>query len=115
MERIERIFMHGNQFYRNSVATTWKVSFELLRHSNPSSILVLELLVFINTDEIQIEFLRAGAGALGDELQDLLSELAKLNDALISLATLSLIRLEARKIKIHRLVQAVVKDRINTE
>ena len=52
--------LNGNYAYEESVGTTWKMSLDQLKTTNTNSIKLINLLAFLNPDEILIEFLKAG-------------------------------------------------------
>ena len=105
----------GNRSYPHSVATTWLLSFNIVRSKNPQAAELLQLLSFLNPDGILIDFLEAGGEALPDELQKVVSNRIDMSKALIELETFSLIKWNrlTKTISIHRLVQMVVKDEMS--
>jgi len=102
-----------SSLYNHTVATTWKMSFELLQNNFPDSADLLHHLAFMNPDEILIDYLRAGIRALPQNLQTTFGDAFKWERCLRSLQDTSLIRIfgqECDRIRIHRLVQAVIQD-----
>jgi len=53
----------GLRSYPHSVATTWLMSFQVVRTRNPPGAELFQLLAFLNPDGIRIDFLQAGAEA----------------------------------------------------
>ena len=102
----------GNHPYEESVGTTWKMSFDQLKINSTNAIQLIELLAFLNPDEILIEFLKAGNMGLQPELKLIVNNDFFLRQSLHDLERYSLIRVwdEGRKISIHRLVQFVIRD-----
>jgi hypothetical protein len=78
---------------------------------------MLQLFSFANPDEIQLDFLLAGAAALDDILRQVMSSENGMAKVLLELEKFSLIRWDRthRLISIHRLVQLVVGDGMTTE
>ena len=107
----------GNYPYQESVATTWKMSFDRLAAINPSSIKLIQLLAFMNPDEILIEFLKAGNTGVWPELKSILNNDFFLRQSLRDLECYSLVRVwdDGRKTTIHRLVQSVIRDDLGKE
>lgn len=105
----------GNRQYSFSIATTWTMSFELLTSRRPSSAQLLQLLSFLNPDLVLIELLEYGKAALKPDLQELLSQRPKLEEALLDLESFSLVKWHraACGVSIHRLVQNVVRDQLS--
>jgi tetratricopeptide (TPR) repeat protein len=106
----------GNS-YPYTIATTWRMSLKGLESLCPNSIVLLQFLVFLNPDEILVEFLKAGASGLKSELRAIIADNFRFRECLIALQSFSLIRVfgGAEKIGIHRLVQGVIKDDLNAQ
>ena len=104
----------GNYPYHESVATTWKMS---LRRLETTSKNLIELLAYLNPDEILLDFLTAGKSGLPPELGLFVNNTFLLRQVLHDLETYSLIRVwdEGRKITIHRLVQYVIRDDLDSK
>jgi hypothetical protein len=102
----------GNWDYPREVATTWSMSFEIVKERDPRAAQLLNLFAFLNADEILIEFLEAGRARLSEVLRALIGNKFEFLKVLGELEQYSLIRRPSprRIISIHRLVQAVIKD-----
>jgi tetratricopeptide (TPR) repeat protein len=107
----------GNYSYPKTVATTWRMSLQRLETSHPDSIFLLHYLVFLNPDEILVEFLKAGNSGLQAQIEAVIGDNLRFRECLIALQTFSLIRVfaEGEKISIHRLVQAVIQNDLDTD
>lgn len=103
--------------YPYSVSSTWSLSFKSLQRDHPHAVRLLRLLAFLNPDEILIEFLIAGASALDNDLQRILSTRSELAKALIALERFSIVKWDrlSNAVSIHRLVQTVVVDEMSNE
>lgn len=101
--------------YPYSVATTWSLAFESIRLANPAAGELLHLFAFLAPDDIPEEIFTAGASALIPVLQPLASNPLTLDLALRELLRYSLVRRNAttNMFSVHRLVQAVLKDRLD--
>ena len=75
---------------------------------------LLRLFAFLNPDGILIEFLQAGTSGLPAVFRDLIESSFVFNDALRDLQMFSLIQRPVGEhiIRIHRLVQSVIKDEL---
>ena len=106
----------GNYPYNYTVATTLRMSLERLKLSHPNAIALIQYLAFLNPDEILLDFLKDGIGALPSRIQVLIENSLRRVESLNALESFSLIRVfgEGRKISIHRLVQAVVQDDLDS-
>jgi tetratricopeptide (TPR) repeat protein len=101
----------------DSIATTWSLSFQKIEQENPSAADLLCLLTFLDPDAIPEEILISGAVEFGPELMEVASDPIKLNTIIELLLSYSLIRRtsEVKSLSIHRLVQAVIKDRLDRD
>ena len=59
--------------YSHSVATTWFMSFNVVRKNNPQAAKLFQILSFLNPDGILIDFLQSGIKAFPDDLQQVVS------------------------------------------
>jgi hypothetical protein len=110
-----------NWEYPASVATTWSLSFECIRNSNPNAALCLNLFAFLNPDGIIPSFLEDAAVLLEDNIgplqlfKSIMTDSFLFSQALAELGRYSLIsrHREASIIAIHGLVQAVLQDNMD--
>jgi len=102
----------GNYDYTHTVATAWRISLDRLNSTFPDAVDLIRYFAFMNPDEIQVEFLRAGAEVLPPNLRELILNRVKWTETVRLLETFSLIRVfgGGDKLSIHRLVQAVIQD-----
>ncbi len=87
-----------------TVATTWGLAFDRLRRRSAGAARLLETIAFLAPDAIEVAML---VPLTGDELD--------LHDALAELLRLSLVDRDAGVLRIHRLVQDVVRARMTGE
>jgi tetratricopeptide (TPR) repeat protein len=98
-----------------SVGTTWSMAFEKVQQANPAAADLLRLCAFLDPDLIQEEIITKGASELGSVLQPVAVDPIKLNDAIGTLLSYSLVRRNPeRTLSIHRLIQVVLKHSMNT-
>jgi tetratricopeptide (TPR) repeat protein len=104
--------------YPATVATTWEVSFQQLEKESPIGAALLRLCAFFAPDDIPRDVIATGArhlpeplrSALGDDL--IFGGLA-FNDAVAEIRRYSLIETGTDStLSMHRLVQAVIRDRL---
>ena len=107
----------GNRQYPFSVATTWSMSFNIVRETDAQAAKLFQLLSFLNPDGILIDFLVSSVNVLGNGLRQVVSNPIRLAEALIGLEKFSLIKWDrlAKSILIHRLVQSVIRDEMSEE
>ncbi len=97
------------------VATTWAISFEKIHQASPAAIELLKICAFLAPDAIPEEIISKGAPDLGPSLQHVAHDPYKLNLVIKELLKFSLIRRNSNRktLSIHRLVQEVLKDRMD--
>lgn len=98
-----------------SVATTWSLSFQKIEQGNPASADLLRLCAFLDPDAIPEEILIEGSPDLSPGLTPLAVDLYKLDTAIEEVLRYSLMRrnIETKTLSMHRLVQAVLRDRMS--
>src|SRR6266480_6136977 len=98
----------------DSVSTTWSLAFEKVQQANVAAADLLRLCTFLDPDIIQEEIITKGASELGSVLQPVAADPIKLNDAIGTLLSYSLVRRNPdHTLSIHRLVQVVLKHSMN--
>jgi tetratricopeptide (TPR) repeat protein len=106
--------------YVESVATTWRMSFQRIEENNTDASKLLRLLAFLNPDGILVDFLDRGNEGLNAELREIITNEDRFYEALCELERFSMIErhdecTNAQHIVIHRLVQSVIKDEMSPE
>ncbi len=98
-----------------SVSATFSLLFEKVEQTNSAASELLQVCAFLAPDAIPIELFIKGASELGSLLEPLVSDPLALDDALTTLRTYSFLcrGVEPRTLTIHRLVQAVLKDKMD--
>jgi len=97
----------GSSEYPDTVATTWELSFEKVARSCPAGAELLSSLAFLAPESIPLDLLRGLPDALADPIV--------LDDALAALRRYSLLEVSQSSASMHRLVQAVARDRLDSE
>ena len=105
------------QDYPHTVAGTWAISFQQVEQRNPAAAELLRLCTFLNSDAIPEEILSDGSSWLGPILEPVAADPFLLNEAVQILRLFSLIKRDPdeKLLNIHRLVQAVLKDGLDSE
>ncbi len=101
--------------YPTTVAVTWGLAIEQVEQRNPVAAELLSLCAFLDPDAIPEDLLQAGASELGPVLQPLVEDGFLFNGAIDVLLSFSLIRrlVDSNSLAIHRLVQVVIRDRLD--
>ncbi|TQM38163.1 BTAD domain-containing putative transcriptional regulator [Pseudonocardia cypriaca] len=104
-ERRDSLLLHDPLDSRPTVATTWGLAFDRLHQRSPRAAGLLEAMAFLAPDAIAVATLRRlGPDGFTDELD--------LQDAIAELLRLSLVDRDAGVVRVHRLVQDVVRARM---
>jgi len=101
--------------YPDTVATTWDIAFDEVKQISPSGADLLNLCAFLAPDDIPIELLRVGAKYLPESLVAMASDPLAFDDAVDPLRRYSLVKITGETISVHRLVQAVVQERLSDD
>lgn len=101
--------------YKGTVATTWEMSFQEVEKESPGGAALLSLCAFLEPDDIPRDVVCAGAGRLPTELAEVVADELALDDAVAALLHYSLIEADENGWSIHRLVQAVMRDRMSED
>jgi len=98
--------------YSETVATTWTLAMDQVRRESRPAADLLNLCAYLAPDDIPLSLLRNGARHLPRRLRAAARDPVSLNDALAVLRRYSLVRVEGESLSLHRLVQAVTRDRL---
>jgi tetratricopeptide (TPR) repeat protein/DNA-binding CsgD family transcriptional regulator len=103
--------------YPHTVVGTWSLAFEQVDQANPAAADLLRLCAFLDPDIIPEAIFIDGASALGAALAPTASDVLLLNEAIGVLRRFSLVRRvpEAKLLNMHRLVQVVLRDRMDAQ
>ena len=106
-----------SQDYKDTVYTTWSLTFEQVEQQNPAAANILRLCAFLAPDAIPEELLIRGAVELDESTRVAMMDALKFNEVLEVLRTYSLVRRNGKThmLSIHRLVQAVLKESMDQE
>jgi tetratricopeptide (TPR) repeat protein len=117
--RKELLTRRGTQAtnYPDSVATTWSLSFQKVEQANPAAAELLRLCAFLAPDRIPEELFKDGAAHWPPLLQLAAADLFTFNQMIEELLKFSLVKrlAEDHLLSIHRLVQAVQMDKIESD
>ncbi|MDO9533495.1 MAG: FxSxx-COOH system tetratricopeptide repeat protein, partial [Deltaproteobacteria bacterium] len=112
--RHEELLRRGkpSQDYPDTVATTWELSFQKVKEASPAAADLVNLCAFLAPDDIPQKLLVEGAEHVPQPLATMVQDPVALNDALAVLRRYSLMEVGDDALAVHRLVQAVVRDRL---
>jgi tetratricopeptide (TPR) repeat protein len=101
--------------YPDSVATTWSLAMEQVSQESQAAADLLNLCAFLAPDDISMELLSGGAEHLPELLAATATDKLAMNRAIKALRQYSLIDTSGEFLSVHRLVQAVVRDRLSED
>jgi hypothetical protein len=96
--------------YPHTVATTWELSFQQVQERSPAGVELLHLCAFLAPEAMPTELLREGVKKSAKN--HALSDPLVFDEALITLRSFSLLEMQSDSLAMHRLVQAVARDRL---
>ena len=99
--------------YSYTVATTWELSFQQVEEAAPVAADLLRLTAFLAPDDIPLALLRNGAEHVPEPLSGAVGDPLELDDALAALRRYSLAQVAEHSLSVHRLVHAVVRERLD--
>jgi V8-like Glu-specific endopeptidase len=98
-----------------AIATIWEISLKQLTTKSSDAVAVLSLFSFLAPDRILHETLLAHTDKLPSSLSQIVTNGFRLNAAIAALRSYSLVNTTADGFSVHRLVQAVVRTRLNDD
>ena len=101
--------------YLDTVATTWSLAMEEVSKKSPAAADLLNLCAFLSPDEISPGMLGEGAEHIPEPLASTAADGLAMNRVVRALRRYSLIDASGESISVHRLVQAVVRDRLGED
>ena len=101
--------------YPRSVAAVFEISCQSLQESSPEAAELLNLIALLAPDDIPLSLLTEGAKHLPVSLETTVGDPLAMDDALSALRRYSLVEISDESLAVHRLVQAVVRDRMEED
>jgi len=98
-----------------TVAATWTLSFERVAEESPAGAALLQLCAFLAPDDIPLDVIHAGAEHLLEPLKAAAADDIDFEDAVAAVLRYSLARRDGEGLSVHRLVQAVTRDRLDEQ
>jgi hypothetical protein len=98
--------------YQERLDTTWTLSLERLRTDSPAAVALLELAAFLAPEPIPLSLFSSHPELLEEPLCTAAADPDTLDDVLGAVVGLSLARRHADSFQLHRLVQAVIRQRL---
>jgi len=99
--------------YPDTVAMTWELAFREVSHESPVAAALLNLCAFLSPVDIPRAFITKSASALPRPLSTTVGDPMALDQVVAKLHRFSLVDITEKTLKLHRLVAAVARDRLN--
>jgi tetratricopeptide (TPR) repeat protein len=97
-----------------TVATTWELSFQQVDRRSPAAAALLNLCAFLAPDDISLDIVQQ-APKLPEPLAEAAADAVQFDDAIGALRRFSLVSRSGDVLSVHRLVQAVTRERLAEE
>ena len=118
-ERVGQLLAEGTpSIYPMPVTATWGLAFDQLREVTPAAAELLELCAFFGAEPISVDLLASGRHAnLSPALDGIVRDEIKLRRAVAEIGRYGLAKVDSGRnsLEVHRLVQAVLRDRLDDE
>jgi hypothetical protein len=101
--------------YSGRLDTAWALSLERLRQEDPAAVQLLELSAFLAPEPIPLSLMSDHAELLDEPLRSVAADPDALTDAVGALVGYSLARRHPDGFQVHRLVQAVIRQRLSPD
>lgn len=96
--------------YPDTVATTWQLNFEALISVSQAAIQLLQIAGFLAPESIPLDLFSEGPELLPTDLATAVADQLAFDEAVSALYRYSLVTRDQEGLRLHRLVQAVVRD-----
>jgi len=101
--------------YPRSMTAAWKLSVNAVTRSRPEALEVLRCCAFFGPEPIPRDVFRRGVQETGTVVAEVLSSPRDTARVMRELARYALITLDGNAVKVHRLIQALVRDELTAE
>jgi tetratricopeptide (TPR) repeat protein len=101
--------------YPLSMTAAWKLSVDAVKRSRPQALEVLRCCAFFGPEPIPRDVFRRGVRETGTAVWEVLSNPIATASVMRELARYALITLDGNAVKVHRLIQALLRDELTAE
>jgi tetratricopeptide (TPR) repeat protein len=101
--------------YPATVATTWRLNLDRVADTSPAAVQLLQVASFLASEAIPLDLLGADPEVVPAELAQAANDELVLDEAVGALYRHSLVTRDNEGIRVHRLVQAVIRARLGDE
>jgi tetratricopeptide (TPR) repeat protein len=101
--------------YPLSMTAAWKLSVATLRERLPQALELLRCCAFFGPEPIPRNVFRRGAQPTGSAVAEVISKPVLMSSAIRELGRCALVTLDGSSVKVHRLIQALLRDELTEE
>jgi tetratricopeptide (TPR) repeat protein len=101
--------------YPHSMTAAWRLSVDTVKRSRPQALEVLRCCAFFGPEPIPRDVFRLGAQETGTAVAEVLSNPIATASVMRELARYALITLDGNAVKVHRLIQALLRDELTAD
>ena len=101
--------------YPRSMTAAWKLSVDAVKRSRPQALEVLRCCAFFGPEPIPRDVFRRGVQETGTAVAEVLSNPIATASVMRELARYALVTLDGNAVKVHRLIQALLRDELTAE
>jgi tetratricopeptide (TPR) repeat protein len=101
--------------YPRSMTAAWKLSVDAVKRTRPQALEVLRCCAFFGPEPIPRDVFRRGAQETDTPVAEVLSNPIATASVMRELARYALITLDGNAVKVHRLIQALLRDELTAE
>jgi tetratricopeptide (TPR) repeat protein len=115
-EQVTEIMAEGKSLdYPYSMTAAWKLSVSALRNRLPAALDLLRCCAFFGPEPIPRSVFRRGVQETGTPVAEVVANPILMASAIRELARYALVTLDGSSVKVHRLIQALLRDELNAE
>jgi len=98
--------------HEQNLVTTISINLDAIEQATPAAVGLMNLVAFLDPDQIPLDMLIAGAKYIPNKLAAALSNPVDFDEAIAALRSYSLVDVSGRSLSVHRVVQQIVHDRL---
>ena len=115
-DQVTEIMAEGKSLdYPYSMTAAWKLSVSALRERLPEALDLLRFFAFFGPEPIPRSVFRRGVKETGTPVSEVVANPILMASAIRELARYALVTLDAGSVKVHRLIQALLRDELSSD
>jgi tetratricopeptide (TPR) repeat protein len=115
-DQVTEIMGHGTSLdYPRSMTAAWRLSVDAMRDRVPPALELLRCFAFFGPEPIPRSVFRRGVRETGTPVSEVIANPILMASAIRELARYALVSLDGGAVKVHRLIQALLRDELTPE